>query len=298
MVVSHTCQAITVVPSGAVQGDAVVLKNAETIGQHVKKIQAGSWASVAATATNHGNHIVKFRPGDGITRKITETAVAPVRPQDARVIWIKPWNPEKKSLSDITEKIDQGPLFSIAHSQPDNAVCVIFQHAHHARAFLEANMRYTKMYGQGLFGPDSEILEGQAYPATDDIRRMDIKNERRRLTFARSRLFSNGVTEVRFKNDIFAMVGEGNVELVWLFNSGNGTMNFPFLFFAVFGQWRSVLIWSSHSSNRQRRVLEESCLSRSIPGCHGDLFARSLRAAPKPHHPDARCSKRQWSKAK
>ena len=198
------------------------MKSAETIGEHVKKIQAGSWASIAATATHDGNRIVKFTPADGITRKITEKLDIQFRPQDARVIWIKPWNPEKKSLSDITEKIDQGPLFSIAHSQPDNAACVIFQHAHHARAFLEANVRYSRIYGQGVFGPDCEVLEGQAFPVTQDIRRMDIKNERRRLTFARCRLFTNGMTEARFKSDIFNMVGEGNVELVWLFNSGNG----------------------------------------------------------------------------
>jgi hypothetical protein len=206
-------------------GDAVIIKNSETIGEHVKKIKAGSWASVAATATHDGNRIVKFTPADGITRKITEDSVMAVRPQDARVIWIKPWNPEKKSLSGITEKIDQGPLFSIAHSQSDDAACVIFQHAYHARAFLEANERYARMYGQGLFGPGCEVLEGQAFPATEDIRRMDVRNERRRLTFARCRLFSNGMTEARFKTDIFGMVGEGNVELVWLFNSGNGTIN-------------------------------------------------------------------------
>jgi hypothetical protein len=223
--VSDTGQAITVVPPGAGERDTLVIENAETIGEHVKKIKAGSWASVAATATHAGNRIVKFRPSDGITRTIRQDSMAPSMPQDARVIWIKPWNPEKKSLSDITEKIDQGPLFSIAHSQSDDAVCVIFQHAQHAQVFLQANERYISLYGQGLFGPDCEVLEGQAYPATEDIRRMDMKNERRRLTFARCRLFTNGMTEARFKNDIFGMVGEGNVELVWLFNSGNGTTN-------------------------------------------------------------------------
>jgi hypothetical protein len=221
-------KAITKHAAGAVRGDAILMKNAETIGEHVKKIKGCTWASVAATATHHGNRIVKFRPVDGITRTITEDSMTTVRPQDARVVWIKPWNPEKKKLSDITEKIDQGPLFSIAHSQADEAVCVIFQHAHHARAFLEANARHTRMLGQGLFGPDCEVLEGQAYPAGEDIRRMDIKNERRRLTFARCRLFTNGMTEARFKTDIFGMVGEGNVELVWLFNSGNGTIKCSF----------------------------------------------------------------------
>jgi hypothetical protein len=47
-------------------------------------------------------------------------------------------------------------------------------------------------------------------------------NERRRLTFARSQLFAHGMTEDHFKSDIYRLVGEGNVELVWLFNTGNG----------------------------------------------------------------------------
>lgn len=223
---SDMIKAITANAAVAGGESAAVRKSVDAaISQHVKKIKSGSWASIAATATYEGNRIVKFRPTDGITRTVTENLTIPVRPQDARVIWIKPWNLEKKSLSNITEKIDQGPLFSIAHSQPDNAVCVIFQHAYHARAVLEANIRYSRTYGQSLFGPGCEVLEGQAYPATEDIRRMDTRNERRRLTFARGRLFTSGMTEARFKNDIFGMVGEGNVELVWLFNSGNGTIN-------------------------------------------------------------------------
>ncbi len=222
---SDTIKAITTAASVAGGEGAPVRKNVDAISEHVKKIKSGSWASVAATATYEGNRIVKFRPTDGITRTMTEESTIPVRPQDARVVWIKPWNLDKKSLGEITEKIEQGPLFSIAHSQPDNAVCVIFQHTYHARAFLEANIRYSRTYGQGLFGPGCEVLEGQAYPATEDIRRMETRSERRRLTFARGRLFTNGMTEARFKNDIFAMVGEGNVELVWLFNSGNGTIN-------------------------------------------------------------------------
>jgi len=218
-------QGMAVSLPGALERNTAETKSAATTGEPVKKVKTGSWASVAATATQDSNHLVKFRPIDGITRAITHDSATPVRPEDARVIWIKPWNPEKKSLGDITGKIDQGPLLSIAHSQSDNAVCVIFQHAHHARAFMEANTRYTKVYGESLIGPDCEILEGQAYPATEDIKRMEIGSERRRLTFARGRLFTNGMTEARFKSDIFNMVGEGNVELVWLFNSGNGTTN-------------------------------------------------------------------------
>jgi hypothetical protein len=70
-----------------------------------------------------------------------------------------------------------------------------------------------------------EVLEGQPYPNDDAIQRMENPwNERRRLTFARQKLFAEGTTEEQFKKDIFAIVGEDNVELVWLFNSGNGKL--------------------------------------------------------------------------
>ena len=187
-------------------------------------VTEGSWASVAATATSASNTLVKFHPSDAITRAVVEPAPI-VTAVDLRVVWLLSW-PKHRPLSEATRQLnDYGALLSVAHVPDSQAVCIIFQHAFNARAFLEENERQRANTGAGLFGPSCEVLQGDPYPSNDDLRAMDPpSNERRRLTFARSALFTagNGLSEATFKHDIIELVGDHNVELVWLFNSGNG----------------------------------------------------------------------------
>jgi hypothetical protein len=211
---------MTVVPAEIDQ--PIQFQKAVTIGEAVKKIKSSSWATVAATPTRDGNQVVKFHPSDALKRHVVEDTT-PVDPSLMRVVWVKHWDVLKRPLSSLTEYIDQGPLLSTAYSERDKAVCIIFMHAHHARSFLQASARCVGKNGRSIFGGDVEVLEGQPYPNDDAIQRMENPwNERRRLTFARQKLFAEGTTEEQFKKDIFAIVGEHNVELVWLFNSGNG----------------------------------------------------------------------------
>lgn len=210
---------MTVLPAG--NQEPVQFTKEITLGQAVKKFQAGSWASVAATEVPDDNRLVKFRPSDALKKHFDENA--PVDPSSTRVVWLQPWDSTKRSLSCLTDYIDQGPLLSMAYSDRDNAVCIIFMHAHHARGFMEVNSTYVRKTGQSMFGPDVQVLEGQPYLVDEALSRMEAPlNERRRLTFARQKLFAEGLDESQFKRDIFDIVGEKNVELVWLFNSGNG----------------------------------------------------------------------------
>lgn len=211
---------MAIVPTG--NDKPIRFQKGVTISEAVKKIKEGSWAAVAATPTGDGNSVVKFRPSDALKRHVAEDTT-PVDPSLMRVVWVKHWDISKRPLRSLTEHIDQGPLLSMAYSERDKAVCIIFMHAHHARSFLQASAGCIGKYGQSIFGDEVEVLEGQPYPNDDAIQRMENPwNERRRLTFARQKLFAEGMTEAQFKKDIFAIVGEHNVELVWLFNSGNG----------------------------------------------------------------------------
>ena len=213
-------QSVAVVPAG--NDKPIHFQKGVTLGEAVKKIKAGSWAAVAATPTPDGNRVVKFRPSDALKRHVVEDAT-PMDPSLMRVVWIKHWDISRRPLRSLTEYIDQGPLLSMAYSEQDRAVCIIFMHAHHARSFLQASASCVGKYGYSIFGGDVEVLEGQPYPDDEAIQRMENPwNERRRLTFARQKLFAESTTEEQFKKDIFAIVGEHNVELVWLFNSGNG----------------------------------------------------------------------------
>ena len=179
-----------------------------------------------ATVTPSTNILVKYRPDDALKRQVPEDARLLASAKDARVVWIRPWNLKRQPLTCITDQISQGPLLSVAYSQNDGAACIIFQHAQHARAFLERNTESVRASGRCLYGPAIEVFEGQKYPYDNSLRAMEPpSNERRRLTFARQRLFADGLTEEKFKEEIFTMVGEHNVMRVWLFNSGNGEIS-------------------------------------------------------------------------
>ena len=104
-------------------------------------------------------------------------------------------------------------------------MCIIFQLAEHAHDLLQTNHEHEARTGTSLFGRGHSVFQGRPYVDDDEIRAMESpKNERRRLTFARTRLFADGMTEAKFKADIVAIVGLANIELVWLFNSGNGKL--------------------------------------------------------------------------
>lgn len=180
---------------------------------------AGSWASVAAMAVEKkNNEIIKFSPSDGLVKKYEPQAHA----HDLRVVWIQGWG-RGRPLGEISQFVNQGPIWSMAYASDHEAVCIIFQHASSAQALVDSCTTYEAESGESLFGAGCRVILGQAYPVNDDLRRMNAPwHERRRLTFARSQLFSHGMTDHVFRQDIFDMVGEENVELVWLFNTGNG----------------------------------------------------------------------------
>ena len=199
-------------------------------GSLISTPKVGSWAAIAATPTPKSNIVVKHHQEEESKRTFGfRLGNQPVKKHEMRVVWVLPFD-MSQNLSAVTKEIHEGPLLSVAYSQADRAVCIIFQHSDHARAFLFRNQEYQDKKGQSLYGPDVRLLEGQAYPYDAPLRRMDAPtNERRRLTFARSKLFcpgEGGVSEHVFEKHIYELVGIENVELVWLFNTGNGTHTF------------------------------------------------------------------------
>lgn len=185
---------------------------------------ASSWAAVAATDVSSNNRLVKFRPCDGLKRHVAEDAaqMSSGKDEDMRCVWIYGWT-RTRHLQNATDRITIGAIFSIIFVPEHDAVCVIFQYATSAMLLVEEDLRSQRELGVGLFGPGSELKIGGPYPETSDLQRMVAPvNERRRLTFARQQLFTNGLTKDRFVKDLVAIVGEHNVVLVWLFNTGNG----------------------------------------------------------------------------
>lgn len=140
---------------------------------------------------------------------------------DKRVIWVKPFA-AGQGLDFITDQIQEGPLFSAAYSEKENAACVIFQHAEHAAAFLNSNEELKKRTGCTCYGKGYDIIVGAPYPWDENLERMDTRRERRRLTFARQGLFTGSFSERHFRRNVEEVAGKENVQLIWLFNTGNG----------------------------------------------------------------------------
>lgn len=192
--------------------------------------RGNTWASVAATepvADKHG--IIKFQPGDTVKQAtwVPRTEENGHDSRDRRVVWVSPWS-ALRPLSDISNEMREvGAIYSIAFAPEAQSVCIIFQHAYCAVQFVHSCAEYSGRHGISPFGKEQDISPGLPYPINDSLRRMDPPhNERRRLTFARSQLFSNGISETRFRKDIEDIVGPSNVERLWLFNTGNATVVF------------------------------------------------------------------------
>lgn len=197
------------------------LANTRTAGQLRPAVAtAGSWASVAAAAIRKDNNgVATYSPGEGLAKRRAEASSSS---EDSRVVWVLGWKPGRP-MGQITQYVTQGPICSMAYDREHHAVCIVFQHATSASNLTESCQQFEAETGECLFGQGCNVIMGQPYPITDDLQRMGFPwNERRRLTFARSQLFAHGMTETAFRNDIYHIVGEGNVELVWLFNTGNG----------------------------------------------------------------------------
>ncbi|RMZ81815.1 hypothetical protein DV738_g2008, partial [Chaetothyriales sp. CBS 135597] len=258
-----------------------------------------SWASVAAKrVAEKDNKWIKFGPTDGIKNQISESAgekqEATVEglDKDRRVVWISGWGADRP-LSDVTTILSHGPIFSMIYSPENNAVCVIFEHAASAKAVCQDESYHRQHEGMSMFGSKCTVWVGLPYPEDGEIRRMASPiYERRRLTFVRSQLFGHGLTEEKFRRDMEQEVGAKNIELIWLFNTGNATVVFTSTANArrvrdqfrakakQYGPYRDVQISFSHDPcekplNLITQIEQPAVRSRAISG--GSALSGSVK---------------------
>lgn len=128
----------------------------------------------------------------------------------------------KDFIQFVTTRIHEGPLYDMRIESAQSAR-VTFQHASHALAFLKSHEDMEKMLGFGRFGSAYHVELAELVDWNEDHRKMNQPTrERRRLSFARKRLFSEGMSSDKWKQDIRALAGPGNIDFLWVFNSGNG----------------------------------------------------------------------------
>jgi hypothetical protein len=122
----------------------------------------------------------------------------------------------------ITTRIHEGPLQDI-RTESRACVRVTFQHVAQALAFLKSNQDMEQMLGFGRFGGGYHVELAEVVDWNDDHRRMNQPiRERRRLSFARKRLFADNMTPEKWRHDVRNLAGAGNIDFLWVFNSGNG----------------------------------------------------------------------------
>ncbi|KAL2868014.1 uncharacterized protein BJX67DRAFT_380568 [Aspergillus lucknowensis] len=132
----------------------------------------------------------------------------------------------KDSIQYITSRIHEGPLLEV-RVETNGRTRVVFQHASHALELMRSHQNMEDMVGIGRFGLGYSIELAEIVNWNDDHRRMNQPTrERRRLSFARKRLFADHITPEKWKHDIRSIAGVANIDFLWVFNSGNATAVF------------------------------------------------------------------------
>jgi hypothetical protein len=207
--------------------------------------QAPTWAKIAATplAVDLQDQGLGFGSAS-ILDFANQTQNIPPNPNEVeaahkRVVFIKGIK-GGITLRDVTKHINEGALMSITitreSSEPASSsasssapglysACVIFMVAAHAHNFIERCKTAQKSSGKPLYGAGTSVLPGNPWPEDDDIRAMIADKERRRLIFAAGGLFAR-ISRDQFVADVTEIAGAANVELIWLFNTGNATVVF------------------------------------------------------------------------
>lgn len=201
--------------------------------------QQTTWAKVAEAGTNLGVVYPKkvIQPTDTSGSTMEQQPVRqqnnnPVRPmlnlgleiEDAKAGTLTVAGSfAKGSLSQLTSKIREGPLFSVEIMPGDGYAEITFQMASHALTFVENDREMIARTGFGRFGRGYSVICMAEFDWNEEIRKMaQMPRERRRLTFARAGLLGNSLTFKRFQAEVTAVAGGiDSIELVWAFNSGN-----------------------------------------------------------------------------
>ena len=128
----------------------------------------------------------------------------------------------RAEISNYTMNIHEGPLFEV-RVETDNRVIIIFQNLSNAQDFIKSDSETMKSLGYGRFGPGyrAELVEVVEWNPLLRAMCQPIR-ERRRLSFARKGLFAGTMSSHKWRQDMHHVAGVGNVDFLWVFNSGNG----------------------------------------------------------------------------
>lgn len=124
-------------------------------------IRLTSWARIAAKPPSRNNHVVDHSKGPQTRAESPQAGRTKYREESEeeqlRVVWITGCTKDTP-LQFITEKIVEGPLLSVCFSEPDSAMCVIFQYAQSLTFFLENQSNLLQSTEKAAMGLTTSLL--------------------------------------------------------------------------------------------------------------------------------------------
>ena len=209
----------------------------------------GSWAQIAGSFSNHqvnshemaqymspvsmtGFSASKYSQnsdddesdmqGRGVSGVTLASSISPEIPETKAAVLRVSGRLTKDIIQFITTRVHEGPLQDIK-IEANGRARVTFQHASHGVMFLNSHKEMEALLGFGRLGPGVSIELLEVVEWNEDHRRMNQPiRERRRLSFARKRLFADNMSPEKWKQDVRTLAGPGNIDFLWVFNSGNG----------------------------------------------------------------------------
>lgn len=138
--------------------------------------------------------------------------------------------PHTIGLQEITQAVQEGPLVRIqfGYDNDNHArfVGIIFQYADHADAFYKVLTKEAQRSRPERFRFIVDVVRGDPVPVDQTIIAMnEYPFATRRLTIVKGKFFFM-FGERQLKDLCYRVVGEDNVQLVWLYNGGNATVVF------------------------------------------------------------------------
>lgn len=196
--------------------------------------QTTSWANIASAAMPE-TLVVELNPVHKRQRLVPQgrqksiSSINREEDDQLRVVFLLNL-PNNLTLQDISDGIKEGALVKIVFGHDEETSSryagVIFQHAYDAEAFQKVLIRERIDSRPYRFRFIVDVTRGPAFPVDEAIKAMDPPtNASRRLTIVKAQFFFM-FGERELKHLCEKLVGEENIQLIWLYNGGNATVVF------------------------------------------------------------------------
>jgi hypothetical protein len=206
-------------------------------------VATSSWANIAAPSAtaNASRHLMFDLHPENKSSSSAPRVQAPVNPdviahakgepieEQMRVVFI--FNlPPSVTLKDVSDAVSEGPVLNIKFAaDTDNGnryAGIVFQYAQDAHAFYQVLLEERANSTPGRFRFIVDAGRDTPYPYDEELEMMgEPMFASRRLTIVKKGFFFQ-FTKRQLRQLCEKLVGPEKIQLIWLYNGGNGTVVF------------------------------------------------------------------------